>query len=100
MTDLPDDVTCGLLRALADHESDETPEEAFEEAWDRLRERSGSFDAVVRELHRRGFRARSEVRREHELGNQKPMSSTALVVEGITSDGIKFIHEHCQSKVG
>lgn len=96
MTELETEVICELLRALANHEDDETPAEAFYEVWDNNRERAGFFDDVVRELHGRGLiSAREKVDRTREVGNEQPMISTELIVEGITDAGITFIKEHC-----
>lgn len=90
------EVICALLRALANHEDDETPAEAFYEAWDNDRERAGSFDEAVRELHGRGLiRVRTKVDRMREVGNEQPLISTELTVGGITEAGVTFIEEQC-----
>lgn len=96
MSELETEVICELLRALASHEDDETPTEAFYEAWDIHRERAGPFDELVRELHSRGLiRARAKVDRTREVGNERPLISTELIVEGITEAGVAFIKEQC-----
>jgi hypothetical protein len=96
MTELDTALICELLRAVANREDDETPAEAFYEAWDNNRERAGSFDEVVRDLHGRGLiSAREKVDRTREVGNEKPLISTELVVEGVTDAGITFIKEQC-----
>jgi allantoicase len=96
MSELETEVICELLRALANHENDETPAEAFYEAWDTNRERAGPFDEVVRELHGRELiRARTKVDRHREVGNEQPLISTELIVEGITGAGVTVIEEQC-----
>ena len=96
MSGLETEITCALLRALANRDEDETPAEAFYEAWDNDRERAGRFDEAVTELHERGLiRVRTKVDRTSELGNEQPLISTELIVEDITDAGTTFIQEHC-----
>ncbi len=47
-------------------------------------------------FHERGLiEARQESERVHELGNDRPMVSPQLVVEGITTAGRAFVNDQC-----
>ncbi|MFZ5872437.1 MAG: hypothetical protein ACOYXW_18170 [Actinomycetota bacterium] len=95
MSGLSDEITCELLQALINIDDDETPHEAFSEAWDVHREGDGPFDQAVRDLYGRGLVEAREMReRVYEVGNDRPMVSSEIVVEGITAAGRAFIEQH------
>lgn len=94
--ELSHEVRCELLRALINVDEDETLHDAFYEAWDCHREEAGPLDHVVTDLHQCGLiEARQERERVYELGNDRPMLSTQLVVKGITAAERAFVHEQC-----
>lgn len=95
MSGLSDEITCELLRALINIDEEGTPHEAFYEAWDVHREGAGPFGRAVRDLYGRGLlEAREKRERVYEVGNDRPMVSSEIVVEGITAAGRAFVEEH------
>jgi len=53
------------------------------------------FDQAVRDLYGRGLVEAREMReRVYEVGNDRPMVSSEIVVEGITAAGRAFIEQH------
>jgi hypothetical protein len=91
-----------LLRALVKVDEDETPHGAFYEGWDGHREEAGPFNQVATDSHEpeRGLiEARQESERIHELGNDCPMVSPQLIVEGVTAAGRAFVNDQCGSPI-
>lgn len=93
-----DETTCVLLRALIDIDAGDTVEEALAEAWDAVRDETAlPYNQVVTDLGSRGLlAAHVQIVRGAEIGNDKPLISEDLVVDGITAAGRQYVADHCR----